>query len=88
MGEGRSVTLKCRLTCPGCGHVTSEVMPTDTSPYFHDCVGCGRLIRPRIGDCCVYCSHGDVPCTPVQVQRLSAGTPRRRFKLELRKPEG
>ena len=86
MSEGRSVVLKCRITCPGCGHVAGETMPTDICQYFYDCTGCGRLLRPRIGECCVYCSHGDVPCPPVQVERLRAGTPRHGFKIEMRRP--
>ena len=88
MSDGHSVILKCRIKCPRCAHIASETMPADICQYFYDCTGCGRLLRPKIGDCCVYCSHGDVPCPPVQVERLRAGTPRRRFKVELRKPLG
>ena len=54
------------LTCPHCGRQTTEVMPTDACQYFYDCPGCGALLRPRPGDCCVFCSYGTVPCPPVQ----------------------
>ena len=50
-----------RLTCPECGHVSVETMPTDACIYFFDCPGCGALLRPKKGDCCVFCSYGSVP---------------------------
>jgi hypothetical protein len=70
------------LTCPHCGRQTTEVMPTDACQYFYDCPGCGALLRPRPGDCCVFCSYGTVPCPPVQEARgrsagcCGAGPPR------------
>ncbi|TGQ31265.1 GDCCVxC domain-containing (seleno)protein [Mesorhizobium sp. M00.F.Ca.ET.216.01.1.1] len=59
------------LTCPHCGHRVSEVMPTDACRFFYDCKGCGTLLRPKAGDCCVFCSYGDVPCPPVQEARAA-----------------
>lgn len=41
-------------------------MPTDTCQFFYECTGCGTLLRPEAGDCCVFCSYGDVPCPPIQ----------------------
>lgn len=55
-----------RITCPYCGHVAAEEMPTDACQYFYECKGCGRVLKPKPGDCCVYCSYGTVPCPPVQ----------------------
>lgn len=54
------------LTCPECGHQTTEKMPTDSCQFFFDCPGCKAILRPLQGDCCVYCSFGDVPCPPIQ----------------------
>lgn len=54
------------LTCPQCGHQATEIMPTDACQYFYDCQGCSTVLRPKPGDCCVYCSYGDVPCPPIQ----------------------
>ncbi|MDP7602693.1 MAG: GDCCVxC domain-containing (seleno)protein [Alphaproteobacteria bacterium] len=54
------------ITCPECGHRQSETMPTDACQFFCDCQGCGTLLRPLSGDCCVFCSFGTVPCPPVQ----------------------
>ena len=55
-----------RITCPDCGHGEREVMRRDACLYFYDCKGCGALLRPKPGDCCVFCSYGDVACPPVQ----------------------
>lgn len=58
--------LASELTCPRCGHKSLETMPTDACIFFHECAGCGELLRPNRGDCCVFCSFGTVPCPPVQ----------------------
>ena len=54
------------ITCPGCGTAKTETMPTDACQYFYQCIGCGALLRPKPGDCCVFCSYGSVPCPPIQ----------------------
>jgi hypothetical protein len=41
-------------------------MPTDACQFFYDCKGRRTLLRPKSGDCCVFCSFGTVPCPPVQ----------------------
>jgi hypothetical protein len=63
-----SVEVVSRLTCPECGHESVETMPTNACVYFHECVGCGTLLRPKPGDCCVFCSFGDSLCPPCKSQ--------------------
>jgi hypothetical protein len=58
--------LESQLTCPHCGFVSVEAMPTDACLYFHQCAGCQTLLRPKAGDCCVFCSYGSVKCPPEQ----------------------
>lgn len=41
-------------------------MSTETCRYFYPCRGCGVLLRPLPGDCCVFCSYATVPCPPQQ----------------------
>jgi hypothetical protein len=48
-------------------------MPEDACQYFYDCAGCHAVLKPKSGDCCVFCSYGDVPCPPAQATRLSGG---------------
>ncbi len=58
--------LKSTITCPHCSHEKKEVMPTDACMYFYVCENCQKQLKPKTGDCCVFCSYGDVPCPPVQ----------------------
>jgi hypothetical protein len=58
--------LSSTLTCPRCGHAKKETMPTDACQWFYECEGCREVLRPKPGDCCVYCSYGTVPCPPMQ----------------------
>lgn len=59
----------CELTCPNCGARHTEAMPGDACIYFYECRGCGAVLRPKAGDCCVFCSYGSVPCPPIQIER-------------------
>ena len=54
------------ITCPQCGASKVETMPADACQFFYDCTACGALLRPKPGDCCVFCSYGSVPCPPMQ----------------------
>jgi len=60
------IQLESTITCPHCGHRQAETMPTDACQFFYDCRECGVVLRPKDGDCCVFCSYGTVPCPPVQ----------------------
>jgi hypothetical protein len=64
-----SVVPQSLLTCPHCGFATQATMPTDACLYFYECDNCKTLLRPKPGDCCVFCSYGSVKCPPVQEQR-------------------
>ncbi len=66
MREAPRIVERSTLTCPECGHRSTDRMPVDACVYFYDCTGCGALLKPKSGDCCVYCSYGDVPCPPIQ----------------------
>lgn len=61
-----ALALESTITCPNCGHRATETMPTDACQYFYDCKGCGALLKPKSGNCCVFCSYGSVPCPPIQ----------------------
>lgn len=66
-----NIMLESELTCPKCGHQSMETMPTDNCQYFYECKGCGTLLKPLQGDCCVFCSYGTVPCPPIQKARMT-----------------
>jgi hypothetical protein len=48
-------------------------MPTDACQFFYACRHCKALLRPRAGDCCVFCSYGSVRCPPMQMRGGCAG---------------
>lgn len=49
-------------------------MPDDACLRFYDCPSCGARLRPREGDCCVFCSYGDRECPPRRAElRKAAG---------------
>ncbi len=54
------------VICPACGTAKAETMPTNACHYFYECTGCRTLLRPKLGDCCIFCSYGSVPCPPMQ----------------------
>jgi hypothetical protein len=66
--------ITSELTCPKCGHVARETMPSDACIYFYDCPGCAAVLKPKAGDCCVFCSYGSVPCPPMQTNAPCCGT--------------
>jgi hypothetical protein len=65
--------LQSTITCPHCATAKSETMPADACRFFYECTGCGTMLKPKAGDCCVFCSYGSVPCPPIQAGR--AGEP-------------
>ena len=46
-------------------------MPSDACVFFWDCAGGGARLKPKAGDCCVFCSYGSAPCPPRQVSALA-----------------
>ena len=58
--------VNATLTCPHCEHDAHEVMPTDRCVIVYDCPACTETLKPKAGDCCVFCSYADRPCPPVQ----------------------
>jgi hypothetical protein len=61
-GKNRTTTI----TCPNCGHMKKEIMPIDTCQFFYECEKCKTVLKPKQGDCCVYCSYGTVKCPSKQ----------------------
>ena len=61
-----TLVVAATLTCPFCGSRSAHEMPTDSCQFFLDCPVCLQVIRPKPGDCCVFCSYGDTKCPPRQ----------------------
>jgi hypothetical protein len=63
------VEIRTEITCPQCGHCKVEQMPQDACQFFYECEHCRTVLRPKAGDCCVFCSYGTIPCPPIQLER-------------------
>jgi len=71
--QALKLQLRSIITCPHCDHQATETMPTDACVGFYPCKGCGRMLRPKRGDCCVFCTFGTIPCPPIQQDRAGVG---------------
>ncbi|MCZ6805241.1 MAG: GDCCVxC domain-containing (seleno)protein [Proteobacteria bacterium] len=58
--------LESTITCPDCGYQETETMLSNACQFFYECKSCNTLLKPYQGDCCVFCSYGDVICPPKQ----------------------
>jgi hypothetical protein len=58
--------LVATLTCPVCRHATTDTMPVDRCVIVYECAACHVVLRPKPGDCCVFCSYADKRCPFVQ----------------------
>jgi len=47
-------------------------MPTDACQFFYDYSGCGTLLKPKPGDCCVFCSYGSGRARPYRRAEVQA----------------
>jgi len=68
-----TVMLESIVTCPACGFKKEEEMPTDACLYIYECTNCKTLLKPKHGDCCVFCSYGTVKCPPLQQSKNCCG---------------
>jgi hypothetical protein len=60
------IVLESVLVCPVCGFAKRETMPIKACQFFYECAACKTLLRPKAGDCCVFCSYGSTKCPPMQ----------------------
>ena len=70
--KAKLMILESVITCPQCGIAKLETMPTDACQCFYVCTGCGTKLRPKSGDCCVFCSYGSVACPPMQTESATS----------------
>ncbi|MFM0176637.1 GDCCVxC domain-containing (seleno)protein [Paraburkholderia sediminicola] len=61
-----AVVLDSGITCPACGHRKEETMPSDACAWLYECENCKTVLRPKPGDCCVFCSYGTNRCPSMQ----------------------
>ncbi|HCY75089.1 MAG TPA: hypothetical protein DHV28_04155 [Ignavibacteriales bacterium] len=65
-----NVTTKSTVKCPFCDFEKEEEMPLDACVHFYECESCGKILKPKNVDCCVFCSYGSVKCPPKQLEEI------------------
>jgi hypothetical protein len=60
------ILFQSTITCPKCEFQSEEAMPINACLFFYECTQCNEKMKPKKGDCCVFCSYGSVPCPPIQ----------------------
>lgn len=65
----KAIRTESTLTCPHCGAQKALRMPMDSCLWTYTCESCRAVLKPKPGDCCVFCSYGDVPCPPIQIEQ-------------------
>jgi hypothetical protein len=68
-----SSILESVLTCPPCGFARLETVPTNACQFFYECTNCKTLLRPKPGDCCVFCSFDSVKCPSSRNSAAASG---------------
>jgi len=58
--------LEAIIKCPSCGYEKKEHMPENSCMINYKCSKCNTVLKPKEGDCCVFCSYADVKCPPMQ----------------------
>lgn len=64
-----TIKLTSIITCSVCGFQKEEVMPEDACQYFYQCTNCKKILKPKQGDCCIFCSYGSAVCPPIQLKQ-------------------
>ena len=62
----QSLESNSTITWPNCGFKKTETMPVSSCQFFYECLSCKTLLKPKKGDCCVFCSYGDVAYPSIQ----------------------
>lgn len=69
----KEIIFESIITCPDCGFSKEETMPSNACTFFYTCTKCQTLLKPKQGDCCVFCSYGTVSCPPIQANASCCG---------------
>ena len=56
------IERKSAITCPSCGHATTQNMGSESIRRSYHCPNCLKWLAPKRGDHCIYDSYGSVAC--------------------------
>jgi hypothetical protein len=61
--------IRSVLKCPVCKFTKEEIIPPDSCLILYECEECNAQLKPKAGDCCVFCSYGSVQCSDSQKEK-------------------
>lgn len=64
----KNIITTAVITCPKCGFKKEEEMPTDACQHSYKCTSCDEVLKPKEGECCVFCTYADSKCPPKQAE--------------------
>lgn len=67
VGTAMKPNLISTITCPFCFFAEEKTMETDSCLFFYQCPNCKSTLKPKEGDCCVFCSYGTEKCPAIQL---------------------
>ncbi|MCE3225607.1 MAG: hypothetical protein K0S32_158 [Bacteroidetes bacterium] len=59
-------SFQTEITCPECKFKKTETLPTEICQLVYTCSNCNKELKPKEGDCCVFCSYGTHKCPSKQ----------------------
>ncbi len=66
------IILEATIECPHCGYKHKETMPENLCVWTYVCWNCHTTLKPRPGDCCVFCSYSDQKCPSKQKEEMES----------------
>ncbi|MFZ3039139.1 MAG: GDCCVxC domain-containing (seleno)protein [Polynucleobacter sp.] len=54
------------ITCPICLHAEVLALPKGSSQHLYQCQACKTILKPKSGDCCIFCSFGSIDCASAE----------------------
>ncbi len=66
-----SIQTTATLICPNCQTSQTVEMSIDACQFFYKCEKCSEIMKPKPGDCCVFCSYANIKCPPKQKEELT-----------------
>ena len=54
------------ITCPHCSATETLEITKGYSLHLYRCFACGGILKPKSGDCCIFCSFSDLDCSSAE----------------------
>lgn len=66
--QAKKLKKQSLVKCPHCNFEEFLDMSFDNCIISHKCNSCGKIMTPREGECCIFCSYGSEKCPTKQLK--------------------